>query len=284
MLTSVVIPCHNVENTLKFQLDALLSQSGASPFEVVVVDNLSNDQTVEIAKQHSLNFQGRLQIVAADERLGINVARNKGISAASGQLVLICDGDDIVSPQWVASYESVFNAELGNPHLTLWTGPVNNHLLNPWMQPPTVAQTEPLKFRGTPYAQGCNMAFSKQTIMRLGLFNERLQRGFTEVEVVLRSEAQNLRVQWVEGAVVFYRLPPTGIKRLRRAYRYGSGTRIALRDLGLKLKDIRKPAPAAQNQIPGSGTAGIDKPNHRDFSFETFLSKTFWWVGFAVGR
>jgi glycosyltransferase involved in cell wall biosynthesis len=283
--TSVVIPCHNVEKTLQFQLDALAKQSSKTEFEVIVVDNLSNDGTVKVAQSHTLHLHKRLKIVNAHQGLGINIARNAGIQAAAGELILICDGDDIVTSSWVVAYETAFASSSKRPHGILWTGPVDEYALNLWRKAPGgKLQTSPPQFRGLAYAQGCNMGFTKETISQLGLFNVQLQRGFTEVELVLRPEARDLSVRWVQDAVVLYRLPPTTLKRLKRAYRYGVGTRIALENFDFQVNNDRLHKSNSKVSV-GSADKATTKQKVLQFAnLELLMSKIFWRFGYIFAK
>lgn len=50
MRISVIIPCYNVASTIGCQLEALASQEWSEPWEVIVADNGSSDNSVAIVK------------------------------------------------------------------------------------------------------------------------------------------------------------------------------------------------------------------------------------------
>ncbi|HEX5945088.1 MAG TPA: glycosyltransferase family A protein [Acidimicrobiales bacterium] len=99
---SVVVPARNAVDVLGAQLDALAAQEVPVPWEVVVADNGSTDGTRELAAA----WHDRLpvRVVDASAHAGVNHARNRGVHAAHGELVLCCDADDVVAPGWVAAY------------------------------------------------------------------------------------------------------------------------------------------------------------------------------------
>jgi glycosyltransferase involved in cell wall biosynthesis len=102
MKLSVVIPCLNGAGTLAAQLDALANQQWSQPWEVVIADNGSTDESVAIAQ----GFQRRipsLRIVDASGRRGQPYALNAGAAAAKGEAVAFTDADDEVAPGWVAA-------------------------------------------------------------------------------------------------------------------------------------------------------------------------------------
>jgi len=92
---SVVIPALNVADTIGDQLDALAHQTYAGAWEVVVSDNGSTDATRERVEVWRDRLP-HLRIVDSSRRRGVSPARNVGVEAARGDLVLICDGDDVV--------------------------------------------------------------------------------------------------------------------------------------------------------------------------------------------
>ena len=53
MKLSVIIPCYNAARTIADQLDALASQQCSEPWEILIVNNRSTDNTVEIVEGYS---------------------------------------------------------------------------------------------------------------------------------------------------------------------------------------------------------------------------------------
>lgn len=88
MEISVVIPTFNRAHTLKRCVDSVLSQS-YSPFEILVVDDGSTDDTSEILKTY-----GDKIIVFKTENSGVSAARNYAIARSKGGWVALLDSDD----------------------------------------------------------------------------------------------------------------------------------------------------------------------------------------------
>jgi glycosyltransferase involved in cell wall biosynthesis len=99
---SVVIACHNAEDTIEVQLESLARQRCDIPWEVIVADNGSTDRSMEKVRRYEGSIPG-LKIVDASARKGQAYARNAGARAASGDALLFCDADDEVAPGWVAA-------------------------------------------------------------------------------------------------------------------------------------------------------------------------------------
>ena len=96
---SVIIPCFNGAATLGTQLKALVSQSWTEPWEIIVADNASTDNSVEVAQKFIGKFPA-LQIVKVghSKRLA-SFARNMGVKAANAPLLAFCDADDEVDSE-----------------------------------------------------------------------------------------------------------------------------------------------------------------------------------------
>jgi len=101
---SVVMPAFQAENTIGAAISSVLRQTYRD-LELVVVDDGSTDATAAIAKAH----QGPIRLIR-QENSGVAVARNRGIEAASGELITFCDADDFLFDEHletlVANYEA----------------------------------------------------------------------------------------------------------------------------------------------------------------------------------
>jgi glycosyltransferase involved in cell wall biosynthesis len=87
---SVVVPAYNVERTILETIESVQQQT-FSDFEIIVIDDGSTDQTSEIVK--SLEDE-RIKIFSYPNG-GLPVARNRGISHATGKFIAFIDADDL---------------------------------------------------------------------------------------------------------------------------------------------------------------------------------------------
>ena len=108
MKLSVIIPCYNGADTISEQLDALSGQYWSEPWEVVVADNRSTDDSMAIVRRYHGKVPN-LRIVDASERQGQPYALNVGAEAAAGDALAFCDADDVVGSGWVAAMGSALS-------------------------------------------------------------------------------------------------------------------------------------------------------------------------------
>jgi glycosyltransferase involved in cell wall biosynthesis len=218
---SVVIPCRNAGATLAEQLDALAGQEWDRPWEVVVVDNGSTDDTADVARR----YHGRLDITIIQEpRPGLNVARNAGVRAARCDAVAICDGDDVVAGGWLAAMGDALR------HSDYVTGPVELDRLNP----PGLAKSRgyaeagaaPSFYGAFPYARGCNLGVKRPVLAAVGGFDEETL-GLDDQELGLRMSKAQVDLVFVPDAVVHYRYRRDLRGIWRQGRFYGDG-RVAM--------------------------------------------------------
>ena len=88
---SVIIPVHNTAKYLKQCVDSVLHQT-YSDFEVILVDNGSQDGSSEICNQYAREYPN---VHSLQQRLsGVSVARNLGLEVAKGSYFMFVDSDD----------------------------------------------------------------------------------------------------------------------------------------------------------------------------------------------
>ena len=97
LTVSVVIPTLNASETIKHSIDSVLLQT-TLPIEIVVVDNLSTDDTVSKINEISRNSIVPIILEHCPQK-GSGPARNRGVTASHGNLIAFLDSDD----QWFPS-------------------------------------------------------------------------------------------------------------------------------------------------------------------------------------
>ena len=104
---SVVVPLYNCERYIGECLDSLLAQTFKN-FEVIVVDDCSTDDGVDIVENYQEKFGGRLRLTKTSSNSGgSGVPRNKGLFFCRGEYVFFMNADGKLTP---SGLETMYNA------------------------------------------------------------------------------------------------------------------------------------------------------------------------------
>ena len=156
MKVSVVVPARNEASVIGACLDSLLNQA-ASPYETIVVDNGSDDHTIDVLRQYDK------VIVVKEQRKGIVFARNTGFDAATGDVIARCDADCRLPGNWTTRIVET----LTNSDALAVTGPAQFYDVPAWMQSKVSTVHQLLYFGGSRRMLGhetlfgSNMALTK---------------------------------------------------------------------------------------------------------------------------
>lgn len=104
MNVSIVIPVYNEASQLDACLSAIATQT-IKPFEVIVVDNNSTDETAEVAERYGF------VTLLSEQRQGVVHARTTGFNAATGDIIGRIDADSLLPADWVQTVQEVFQDE-----------------------------------------------------------------------------------------------------------------------------------------------------------------------------
>lgn len=93
---SVILPFYNAEKTIKKAIESIQNQS-FKDFELLLIDNASKDESLEIAKAMAEQDK-RIRLIPENHR-GIVSALNTGLQFARGRYIARMDADDISLPE-----------------------------------------------------------------------------------------------------------------------------------------------------------------------------------------
>lgn len=105
-LVSVIMPCYNARAFVEEAVQSVLAQSYPHT-ELIVVDDESDDGSVEVLEQLMSRYPGRVRLLFQD-RKGPYPARNLGLQHARGSLVAFLDADDY----WRADFVELMHRAL----------------------------------------------------------------------------------------------------------------------------------------------------------------------------
>lgn len=98
LTVSIVVVTWNSEPYVRLLLNSIISQTHL-PNQVIVIDNASSDQTVNIIRTE---FEG-VTVVENRRNLGFSKAYNQGIKLCKNDFVIVCNQDVILSHRFVAN-------------------------------------------------------------------------------------------------------------------------------------------------------------------------------------
>lgn len=226
-LVSVVIPARNAEAVLGQQLAALSRQDYGGAWEVVVVDDNSQDRTAQVAATAGRRLPG-FRVLRARGR-GTSHARNTGAASCAGDFLVFCDADDVAAPTWLrAMVEAGRGADLVGGYLDF-------EALNPprarSSREPNPDDRLPVTMDFLPYAVSSCLGVRTQVFTALDGFNETYRGGAAEdVEFCWRAQLASYRLVFAPDAVMHYRLRSGLWPMAQQAFRYGRGDAQLFRD------------------------------------------------------
>ena len=97
---SIIIPCYNASPYLRRCLDSIEKQTFKN-FEVVAIDDLSTDNTLEILKEYQKKASFKLVIISNEKNIGTGLSRNNGLDIATGKYITFVDNDDYIDENYL---------------------------------------------------------------------------------------------------------------------------------------------------------------------------------------
>ncbi len=222
---------------------ASLRRQACLPREIVVVDNASitRDTQDVVSRFAGVRY-------CREETPGLDIARNRGVREAGGEIVVFTDDDAEADPFWVYRVSKTFAA---HPEVAAATGLIIAASLQ------TEAEVIFEKFwrfnrgyvprlfddhfflstlgAGSPVWEigaGANMAFRKAVFDEVGYFDERLDAGAAgcsgDSEMWYRILAHGYSIRYDPGAVVYHRHRSSMADLKRQLFSYMRGFTVAI--------------------------------------------------------
>ncbi|WP_234119713.1 glycosyltransferase [Clostridium hydrogenum] len=98
MLTSIIILTYNKLNYTKQCIESIRNNTAKSSYELIIVDNCSNDGTKEWLKS-----QKDIITIFNDKNLGFPKGCNQGIKISNGESILLLNNDVVVTENWLSN-------------------------------------------------------------------------------------------------------------------------------------------------------------------------------------
>ena len=222
---SVVVASYNGERTLKACLDSLERLNYAN-YEVILVDDGSTDSTPRIAAAHP-----QARSFRHEKNLGLSVARNTGIAAATGEIVAFTDSDCRADEDWLYYLvgdllDSGFAGIGGHNLLPADDSSVAAVVLVSPGGPAHVMLTD----RQAEHIPGCNMAvLYKWALDDLGGFDPIFHRAGDDVDVCWRLQQRRCKIGFSPAGFVWHYRRSTIKAYLKQQKGYGESEALLVR-------------------------------------------------------
>jgi glycosyltransferase involved in cell wall biosynthesis len=193
MRLSIVIATKDRAAYVERALASLETQVGAPPFETIVVDNGSTDDTKGVVERAAARGAIPIQYLYEGEP-NRGKARNRGIRVAAGTIVAFCDDDVQVPPGWVAAHDAAH----GNEERVA-NGPILNVPSYDAKPKPSAANYS------RAFLCTCNVSVPKMALDRAGGFDEAFHLyGWEDTELGVRLRESGLKWFFAWDAYIWH--------------------------------------------------------------------------------
>lgn len=216
-----IICSYNRAHYLNDTLNSLLKNKSNPNFELLVVDNNSDDETLDIVRKHqdSINKDGKPIRYIKEITQGLSHARNRGIKEANAPNIVFLDDDIRASDSLIPAWISFFN---NHPEAIAGGGKIHvqfdaprpawmSHFLLPLLGYHDLGSS--LKtYPKNKYPFGGNMGFKKSVFEEVGYFDTNLGRkgaslnAGEEKELFRRIRKSHNDIYYVPDAFLYHRV------------------------------------------------------------------------------
>ena len=222
---TVVIPAYNQARLLARLLDSLASMTEVPPWEIIVVDDASPDDTGEVvATWISAHPEVTCRYFRQERNQGPGAARNRGVDEAHGEFVAFTDTDCVVGTTWLSALLAGFTSDtiagVGGP-VAPWNPEsifALYNTVNSSLQP-IVSEHFPI-----PYLVTCNCAYRREALRGAGGFTADIPTpGGEDVAASIALYKQGYRFAYATAARVRHDYRDTWKSFARTWANYGFG-------------------------------------------------------------
>ncbi len=198
---SIVIPTLAAPEYLDVTLASVVPQAVLAGAEVIVVSDGPDPATARVAARDGV------RLVTLPVQRGLNSARNAGIAAARGDLLVFIDQDVSAPAGWL---EALLRGVGRTPDREVFGGPIRAQLegtLRACGREPAPITTldAGAADRDIPLVWGANMAIRRSAFERIGLFEEHLHGRGNEEDWEFRFTAAGGHIRYLAAAGINHR-------------------------------------------------------------------------------
>ncbi len=225
---SIIIVNYNTIDLTKHCLDSIFKHTKAITFEIIVVDNNSTDDSVQILR----NLYSNIEIISNDVNLGFGRANNLGIKNAKGKYILFLNSDTLILNNSIKIFFDFFE----NNEIAKTAGALGCVMLNQELAPnyrnsyycfPTLKsylksllsnlfffirytykadklKIDKNKFLSVDFIVGADLFVPKKVLNEIGDFDPDYFLYWEEVDLQFRMHKNNLKRLIIEGPKIIH--------------------------------------------------------------------------------
>ena len=195
-------------------LQSLARQSHLS-FEVIVVDNGSDDGSAVLVKDMSASYPVPLRLITNSYNRGFCAANNQAIAASQSELIALLNNDAEAEPEWLAALEAVIRTSgdvgMAASKILVWEDPTRidkaGHLIYPDGQnrgrgAGELDRGQFDRIEETLWPDGCAAMYRRAMLDEIGGFDEDFFAYADDAELGLRGRIAGWTCLYAPGAVV----------------------------------------------------------------------------------
>ena len=211
---SVVVPVYN-DDRIERCLESLFKQSlDKKYFEIILIENGTKGKYQEICEKYGARYFNIQQ-------KSIPLARNIGISASLGEIIMFTDADCVPDPDWIKNLMNIFK----DRNYVGFGGKIERY------SPKTktelcgknvgLGQTELsyLQILDKPYVVSANAAFWKHELQKVGGFGEEFCSG-SDVDICWKLGLAGHKIGICKNAIVFHENRKNALAYFQTYFRY----------------------------------------------------------------
>lgn len=215
MKVSVIIPTYNGAKRVEKCLSALYKQEYPGVLQIIVVDDGSSDNTLDI-----LNKYPDIKVIS-QENQGPAAARNNGASQSEGEIILFTDDDCIPEPNWISEMLKAFeNPEImgvKGAYKTIQQSPVARFVQYEYEEKYRYMD----KYKYIDFIDTYSAAYRKNVFQEFGGFNTDFPVACAEdVELSFRIANAGHKLVFNPNAIVTHSHPDTFWWYLQKKYKF----------------------------------------------------------------
>jgi GT2 family glycosyltransferase/radical SAM superfamily enzyme YgiQ (UPF0313 family) len=211
---SIIIPTYNNLELTQNCLESIWEHTPPQLYELVIVDNGSEDGTPQFLED--LAAAGKIRLIANQKNLGYAKACNQGARAARGEFLVMLNNDTLATPGWL---EALMEGLAGDDRVAV----VGARLLYPddtvqhagvvFTQAGTTAHLYRHFYRDHPAVNkrrefqvvtAACLLIRTSVFFQAGLFDEHFQNSFEDVDLCLRVRQLGYRIVYNPACVVYH--------------------------------------------------------------------------------